>query len=99
MTGGAAVAGGVESFPTDTRILFENGKFVELGLGYADSKNSGTEFGAPTGDVTPSQTGGYLAYKQDIVDRSGVRVRKTHKGLELEGDTRSMNRFNNRIGR
>jgi len=30
---------------------------------------------------------------------SGVRVRKTHKGLELEGDTRSMNRFNNRIGR
>lgn len=30
---------------------------------------------------------------------SGVRVRKTHKGLELEGDATSMARFNNRIGR
>lgn len=30
---------------------------------------------------------------------SGVRVRKTHKGFELEGDAASMTRFNNRIGR
>ncbi|MEL6243484.1 MAG: hypothetical protein AAGJ84_15190 [Pseudomonadota bacterium] len=30
---------------------------------------------------------------------SGVRVRKTHKGFELEGDANSMTRFNNRLGR
>ena len=30
---------------------------------------------------------------------SGVRVRKTHKGYELEGDAHSMTRFNNRLGR
>lgn len=30
---------------------------------------------------------------------SGVRVRKTHKGLEIEGDAAHMARFNSRIGR
>lgn len=30
---------------------------------------------------------------------SGVRVRKTHKGFEIEGDASSMSRFNSRIGR
>lgn len=30
---------------------------------------------------------------------SGVRVRKTHKGLEIEGDAQKVARFNNRIGR
>ena len=30
---------------------------------------------------------------------SGVRIRKTHKGFEVEGDANSMTRFNNRIGR
>lgn len=30
---------------------------------------------------------------------SGVRVRKTHSGLEIEGDATHMDRFNNRIGR
>lgn len=30
---------------------------------------------------------------------SGVRLRKTHKGLEIEGDAASMARFNKRIGR
>lgn len=30
---------------------------------------------------------------------SGVRLRKTHKGFEIEGDANSMVRFNNRIGR
>ena len=30
---------------------------------------------------------------------SGVRLRKTHKGFEIEGDANSMARFNNRIGR
>ncbi len=30
---------------------------------------------------------------------SGVRIRKTHKGFEVEGDTDKMARFNNRLGR
>lgn len=30
---------------------------------------------------------------------SGLRVRKTHKGLEVEGDTASMDRFYKRLGR
>ena len=30
---------------------------------------------------------------------SGVRVRKTHNGLEIEGDATHMARFNSRIGR
>ena len=30
---------------------------------------------------------------------SGVRLRKTNKGFEVEGDASSMVRFNNRIGR
>lgn len=30
---------------------------------------------------------------------SGVRVRKTHKGLEIEGDANKVARFNNRLGR
>jgi len=30
---------------------------------------------------------------------SGLRVRKTHNGLEIEGDENRMVRFNNRIGR
>ncbi len=29
---------------------------------------------------------------------SGVRVRKTHMGLEIEGDASKMTRFNNRLG-
>lgn len=30
---------------------------------------------------------------------SGVHVRKTSKGLEVEGDADKMSRFNNRLGR
>lgn len=30
---------------------------------------------------------------------TGVRVRKTHKGFEVEGEADNMNRFNNRLGR
>jgi len=30
---------------------------------------------------------------------TGVRVRKTHKGFEIEGETNNMTRFNNRLGR
>lgn len=30
---------------------------------------------------------------------TGVRVRKTHKGFEIEGEANSMTRFNNRLGR
>lgn len=29
---------------------------------------------------------------------SGVRVRKTHKGFEIEGEAEKMNRFSNRLG-
>ncbi len=30
---------------------------------------------------------------------TGVRIRKTHKGFEVEGDPDKMDRFNNRLGR
>lgn len=30
---------------------------------------------------------------------TGVRVRKTHKGFEIEGEANNMTRFNSRLGR
>ncbi|MBO9446899.1 hypothetical protein [Ruegeria sp. R14_0] len=68
-------AGGIEGFPSETRFLFEQGRYVEITGGWADGKTEGTEFGQPTGDVTPSISGLSLAYKQDLGEKWVFAIR------------------------
>ncbi|MCG7522051.1 hypothetical protein [Ruegeria sp. Ofav3-42] len=63
---GPAISGGIEAFPTQNHFLFEDGRYAEFTYVYIDPKNSGTEAGQSTGNVTPSVSGASLAYKQDL---------------------------------
>lgn len=57
-----ATAGGVERSPNSVSILFEQGNYAEVTLGYGSPDVSGTAFGGASGDMLS----GYLTYSLGI---------------------------------
>ena len=76
MAAGSAHAGGIERVAPSTRILFEEGNYLELGWGYLTPDVSGevitnnSDLGLVSGSQSGSMLGGYslpsLAYKHDF---------------------------------
>lgn len=85
-TGSAAFSAALErAVPSTTRILFEEGRYIEFGVNYADPDQSGegadlTAVGTPiqlegdTGDLFDSHVGISGAYKANINDRMSYAI-------------------------
>ncbi len=67
--GSATIAGGIERHTFSSAFLFEDGNYVELGFGLASPSVSGISGANASGDMAPSFSNTYLAYKRDINDR------------------------------
>jgi long-subunit fatty acid transport protein len=76
LTAGAAVAGGVERSTQSVAILFEEGTYAEVNLGYFSPDVSGAlgvpigpfPAGSPSGDMAPGYTTLSFGYKQALND-------------------------------
>lgn len=63
---GQAFAGGVERSTQSVGILFEQGRYAEVNLGYFEPSVSGTRAGVATGDMSPGYTSLSFGYKMDM---------------------------------
>lgn len=81
LTSGAALAlsatmtmaGGIERSTQSVAILFEEGNYAELSLGYFDPNITAVP-GIPSGDMAPSYTTYSLGYKQSLRDNLDLAV-------------------------
>ena len=64
-----AVAGGVERGPNSVAILFEEGNYAEVTLGYGSPDVSGTAFGGASGNMLGSYLTYSLGIKQSLSDK------------------------------
>ncbi len=67
-TTGVVLAGGVERSNQSVAVLFEQGRYLELGLGYGDPSVSGSIGAFQSGDMTDSFLNFGAAYKADLND-------------------------------
>jgi len=74
LSAGAASAGGVERSTQSTAILFEQGSYAELNLGFFSPDVSGALGGASSGDMLDSYATWSLGYKQALSDRLDIAV-------------------------
>ncbi len=63
----AASAGGLERTPQSMAVLFEEGRYVELGFSVVNPNVSGV-LGVPSGDMLANYSNVGLAYKADLSD-------------------------------
>ncbi|MDH3264270.1 MAG: hypothetical protein OEM24_09750 [Paracoccaceae bacterium] len=73
LTAGAAVAGGVERSTQSVAILFEDGAYAEVNLGYFAPELSGT-LGVSSGDMAPGYTTLSFGYKQPLNDMIDLAI-------------------------
>lgn len=70
-----AFAAGIERNAPSTRILFEEGRYLEFSFGYVSPDLEGTAGpGAPTGNLFESYTQLGFAYKADLTDRLSYAI-------------------------
>ena len=67
-------AQGLENQLQSVRILYEEGRLIELGATSYNATLKGTEDGIPTGDVSGGQGVIQLSYKQDLTDRLAFAI-------------------------
>ena len=96
-----AVAGGVERGPNSVAILFEEGNYAEVTLGYGSPDVSGTAFGGASGNMLGSYLTYSLGIKQSLSDKLDFAIimnepigadvdYATGTGYALEGTTANL---------
>lgn len=96
-------AGGVERSTQSMDILFQDGRYIELGAQFARPRISGDAPG-PTGNIAPNIFQGSFGYKADLTDRLsyaiiadqpiGARVKyPVRPGVLLSGSTAKIDSF------
>lgn len=73
LAAGGALAGGVERTPQSTAILFQQGRYAELIVGYLSPDVSGTVGGVvDSGNITDPYFTGSISYKQDLTENIAI---------------------------
>lgn len=79
-----AQAGGIERSNQSMAILFEEGTYLQFGLGYSDPDVSGSNAAGASGDMAPSFVLPSISFRTDISEQlSFALILDEHVGADV----------------